>query len=160
MKRKSVFLQILILFLILFLVNACADEKVLTAYNSPAKNSEENRSNIENKVLSLCEIEKNRAEFDGKTVRLKTLMAFGVENDVISNEGCVHNAVVTFKSDEAYNQIKKIREESSRKKVTLFYADVEIEGIFINKPFTQCCTETPFQFEITKTFAASPIKRN
>ena len=87
-------------------------------------------------------------------------MSFGVENNTLSDEQCAYSAIVSFVNEEAYQPLDKIRKASSRNKETLFYANVELEGKFINQPFTQCCTKAPFQVEITKIYTAQPIKHN
>lgn len=158
MNKISCFLQTLSLIIAVCFISACTSEKIVSENNTPAKNSEEKFINADNKVLSLCDLGNNPAEFDGKIVRIKTRILFGTENTVISNENCLHNAVSTFKDEEAFAPIDKVRKELIKKNESFFQADVEIEGKFINKPFTACCTRTPFQFEITKTFEVQPIK--
>ncbi len=112
-----------------------------------------------NNKLSLCDVGNYPSIFDGKTVRLKTRMDFSIENAVISDETCSHRAVVTF-DGYAYRPIEKIRKDSNRQEVTILYFDVEIEGKFINKPFTKCCANTPFQFEVTEVFEAKAVTAN
>ncbi len=151
MKKNSYFRQTLVLISIVVFSSACASEKIVSVNNATAKN-------FDNKVLSLCELGDNPTEFDGKIVRIKTRMLFGIENTVISNENCIYNAVSTFKNEDAFAPIKKVREERLKKNESFFQADVEVEGKFINKPFTECCNRTPFQFEITKTLEVQPVK--
>ena len=111
--------------------------------------------NFNDKIFSLCDVGNNPAKFDGKTIRLKTELAFGTENTTFSDEKCAHTAVVNFVGEDSDRAIKDVQKIYGR---TPFYK-VEVQVKFINKPFTQCCTHTPFQFEITKTYAAQSIKR-
>lgn len=151
MRKKNV--KILILFLILFLLNACTNEKVSTVNSVPAKNADENSLNAENKISSLCEIGKNPADFDGKTVRLKVKIQFGTENAVISDENCnLYKSVVTFEESAPIGNVM-----NSHKKGAFTEADIEIEAKFINKPYAECCTTTPFQFKATKILDFKPI---
>lgn len=140
-------------------LSSCSFEKKLST-NSNSPNSVEVANFDNNKILSLCDIGNNLSKFDGKTVHLKSRISFGLENDTFSDEHCLYSAVASFVNEEAYQPIDKIRKENSRKKETLLYANVEVEGKFINRPFTRCCTKAPFQFEITKTHTAQPIKRD
>lgn len=154
MKGKYYFLDVIALFLILFLFNACTNEKVATLNNASAKNSEENSLNTENKISSLCEIGKNPTEFDGKTIHLKVRIEFGTENAVISDENCnLYKSVVTFEESAPIGNVKK----SFEKKEAFNQADIEIEAKFINKPYTECCTTTSFQFKVTKILDFKPI---
>ena len=153
MKKKSYFIQILSVFSILFLVSACTNKKATAPNNSPAISSVENSLNVENKISSLCEIGKNPAEFDGKTVRLKVRIQFGIENTVITDENCnLYQSVVTFKESAPIGNIK-----NSHEKGAFTEADIEIEAKFINKPYTECCTTTPLQFKAAKIFELKPI---
>lgn len=155
---KILFLQTLILASIL-LLNACGFRETSAVNNDILKNSE-NASVDKEKVLSLCDVGNNPAEFDGKVISLKTRIAFGTENTVISDGKCAHRAVVTFKDEKAITPIDKMRKDGWRRQVTVFNADLEIKAKFINKPFTGCCTETPFQFEVIETMQASPVISN
>ncbi len=151
---KSVALIIFILSL-----NSCFFQKQPTVgFNTTDSSGTEN--NDENgKILSLCVIEKNPEKYDGKTIRLKSRLDFGMENETLSDETCYlyRRAVVTFDDKNAYEPIDKLRTQSSKNGTTLFKVEVEIEGQFINKPFTGCCTNTPYQFKVTKTFSAQLI---
>lgn len=154
MKKKARLIQLLLVFSMLILLNACTNDKVAAPNETPAKNYVENQLNVENKILSLCEIGKNPAEFDGKTVRLKVKIQFGIENTVISEENCnLYSAVVTFEESAPIGTVRK----SFEKKEAFTAADIEIEAKFINKPYTECCTSTPFQFNVTKILDFKPI---
>lgn len=135
----------------------CSPGKNSPINSDQARNSAETTAEDDKKPPTFCEITKNPAQYDGKIVRIKARLSFGIENLVISG-GCVDNAVATLESKEAYEPINKIREEGLRRKQNAALLDAEVEGKFINKPHTQCCTNTPFQFEITKTYSAQLVE--
>ena len=139
-------------------INSCSLEKNPPT-NFSLSNTVEITSSNDKQILSLCDVGDNPSEFDGKMIRLKSQINFGIENSTFLDNQCSYSAVVSFANENAYQPIDKMRKEGSRSKETLFYADVEVEGKFINQPFTRCCTKTPFQFEITKTLKAQPVNR-
>lgn len=153
MKKNSYFLAGLAIFSMLLWSSGCAVEKAETQNNTTAQNSVVNSSDIEDKVSSLCEIGKNPTKFDEKTIRLKVKIEFGMENALISEENCnLYKSVVTFEESAQIGNIK-----NSHQNGAFTEADIEIEAKFINKPYTECCTTTPFQFKATKIFKLKPI---
>lgn len=120
--------------------------------NKPEPNSFiAKRADSEPFSVSICELAKNPDKFDGKTVRLKARITFGIEGAWFSDSTCeVDSGVIVESKDKKVWQIIGQKREQDDMEYLKTEIDLKVVGIFKNEAYDEGGLIAPFQFEILK----------
>ena len=113
----------------------------------PISADELNSSNFS--LIAFCDIVKNPEKYDGKIVRLKGKLSFGIEGAWFSEAKCgIDNAaVIESENDKVWAEIEKARTQKD-KEFLINEIDLITIGRFKNTAYNEGGLKTPFRFEM------------
>ncbi len=101
-------------------------------------------------VLNYCELVNNNEKYNGKIVRLRATINFGLEGSWFSDAACSGGidsaAMISSKNDKVWRTIEQARGSED----LLQAVDLIVVGKFSNVVYDYGGLKTPFQFEIIR----------
>lgn len=149
-KMKKILLQIVFTFVILQLsITVMLINSGCGFYKSEKSEIRTEQKSENSPLLNFCELTKNPENYDGKIVRLKAKLTFGLEGAWFSDANCgIDKAAFVESTDKnLWASIEKLRRQNDGK-ILLNEIELNVVGKFKNTSFNEGGLITPFRFEV------------